>query len=190
MKRTRKLAVKTGKSGSSPELPRAVISLSYVIETRRRQRWDATANVKRQSSNSPCRCSSSLEDIKRSVEAHLCAGEMTEPQHFSGYFLVTNRIKNNGCSLCATFLVKFIELSQPLADTLGGVTRHSFLHGSALRRQAVNTNERATIEGRHGYSMADDYRIRRVVVLRAVESLMTLTSRSSHNHVACQDKIA
>lgn len=61
---------------------------------------------------------------------------MTEPQHFSGYFLVTNRIKNNGCSLCATFLVKFIELSQLLADTLGGLQDILFcmaLHLDAVR---------------------------------------------------------
>lgn len=63
------------------------------------------------------------------------------------------------------------------------ITRHYFLRGSALRCHAVNT-ERATIEGRRGYSVADDYRIRRAVVPRAVESLMTLTSRSSCSHVA------
>lgn len=88
----------------------------------------------------------------------------------------TNRIRNNGCLLCATFPVKFIELSRHRTDELQGSREAFFLHSSVLRCHAVNME-------RDNRGKAGDYRIHRTAILEAIESLMALTSRS-HGHWA------
>lgn len=64
----------------------------------------------------------------------------------------------------ATFRVKFVELSRLLAIVLDGLQRRSFR--AALRR---HTSKHGTRRSKEDHRMADDYRIRRTIVLRAIE---------------------